>query len=115
MAGLGTIGANNLLVTPQYGPRVRLRALVLDCPLEPTGPVEFDPCAACGTPCLQACPRGALVASGGGQVHYSRAACSGQMLSDEADAASSQDGVTRYCRRCELVCPVGPAPEATGR
>jgi len=30
LAGLGTIGMNNLLITPEFGPRVRLRALLLD-------------------------------------------------------------------------------------
>ena len=30
LAGLGTIGKNNLLVTPEYGPRVRLRGLFIE-------------------------------------------------------------------------------------
>ena len=32
-AGLGVIGRNNLLITPRFGPRVRLRALLVDMDL----------------------------------------------------------------------------------
>ena len=34
-AGLGTFGLNNLVITPKYGPRVRLESLVTQAPLEP--------------------------------------------------------------------------------
>ena len=37
LAGLGCVGLNNLLVTPDFGPRVRLRALALDVALPPPG------------------------------------------------------------------------------
>ena len=36
LAGLGCIGKNNLLVTPQFGPRQRLRVLLVDAELPPT-------------------------------------------------------------------------------
>jgi epoxyqueuosine reductase len=38
LAGLGVIGKNNLLITPQFGPRVRLRAMALPVNLPATGP-----------------------------------------------------------------------------
>jgi epoxyqueuosine reductase len=60
LAGLGVLGKNNLLVTPEFGPRVRLRALFLNVELEPTGPADFDPCAGCGRPCQRACPNNAF-------------------------------------------------------
>jgi hypothetical protein len=41
LAGLGTIGKNNLVITPEYGPHVRLKAMFLDVDLEPTGPIGF--------------------------------------------------------------------------
>jgi len=40
-AGLGEIGRNGLLITPQYGPRVRLCKIFTDLPLEPDKPIEF--------------------------------------------------------------------------
>jgi len=40
-AGLGELGRNGLLITPQYGPRVRICKILTDLPLEPDKPVEF--------------------------------------------------------------------------
>lgn len=110
LAGLGTIGMNNLLITPGFGPRVRLRALLLDVDLAPTGPIDFAPCAGCDMPCRSACPQEAF-ASGS----YKRALCSEQMERDEASAVIVKEGqeknvpsrYTKYCRACELACPVG--------
>lgn len=43
-AGLGEIGYNNLLVTPEYGPRVRLVSIVTDAPLESDPKLERSLC-----------------------------------------------------------------------
>jgi len=40
-AGLGELGRNGLLITPQYGPRVRLCKILTDLPLVPDEPIEF--------------------------------------------------------------------------
>jgi len=56
MAGLGCIGKNNLVITPDSGPRIRFRALMLDRKADVTGPVEFNPCEGCEQPCRKACP-----------------------------------------------------------
>lgn len=40
-AGLGELGRNGLLITPQYGPRIRLCKLFTDLPLEHDKPIEF--------------------------------------------------------------------------
>ena len=109
LAGLGVIGKNNLLITPEFGPRVRLRALFLDAELEPTGPIDFSPCDGCDMPCWRACPR---VAFGSGT--YSRALCDLQMKEDEANEVviqgwldeGSPGRVRKYCRACELACPI---------
>ncbi|RPI30120.1 MAG: epoxyqueuosine reductase, partial [Actinomycetota bacterium] len=55
-AGLGRIGKNNLVITPEYGPRIRWRGLLLDRPAKATGPIDFDPCDGCEQPCRKACP-----------------------------------------------------------
>ena len=56
LSGLGCIGKNNLLITPEFGPRFRLRAMLLDSELAPTGPISFDPCNDCDELCHKACP-----------------------------------------------------------
>lgn len=150
LAGLGSVGRNNLVVTPEYGPRVRWRVLLLDQAARATGPIDFDPCDGCAEPCRKACPVGAFDepaydASRLGQPElpgadgtYDRITCNTKMAQDVEDAAGAlaasekergnlattmnsfeeaamtmpptgheaRYGV-KYCRRCELSCPVG--------
>lgn len=109
LAGLGVLGKNNLLVTPEFGPRVRLRALFLDVELEPTGPADFDPCEGCDMPCWRACPKNAFESGS----FYRPWCLEMQRENEEHDQVLLKDGagnplgeVIRYCRACELACPV---------
>ncbi|MFB6354655.1 MAG: hypothetical protein ABEJ92_11290 [Halobacteriales archaeon] len=60
-AGLGTLGLNLQLLTPEYGPRVVLGAIVTTADLEPDGRRTEGLCegAECGR-CLLACPGDAI-------------------------------------------------------
>jgi epoxyqueuosine reductase len=58
LAGLGHIGRNNLLVTPDFGSRIRLVTVLTDMPLAADSPLDAD-CGACRA-CLPACPVGAI-------------------------------------------------------
>jgi epoxyqueuosine reductase len=58
MAGLGWQGKSLLLVTPEYGPRVRLSSVLTDMPLKADSPVK-NRCGSC-TKCAEACPAGAI-------------------------------------------------------
>ena len=61
-AGLGELGRNGLLITPQYGPRVRLCKIFTDLPLEPDKPIEFgvkEFCKECKL-CAKYCEAGAI-------------------------------------------------------
>ncbi len=111
LAGLGVIGKNNLLVTPRYGPRVRLRAMFAFAPLHPGAvPTDFAPCETCEAPCRDACPRNAFESGS-----YDRLACEKEMRHDEtAKRVFKNVGIMhyagswiKYCRACELACPVG--------
>ncbi len=110
LAGLGILGANNLLITPEFGPRVRLRALFLNRDLDPTGPIVFSPCDGCSMPCKLACPQNAF-SSGS----YTKDLCWKQMQEDQVNRIlvthTMQEDSPRvwikYCRSCELTCPVG--------
>jgi len=126
-AGLGCIGRNNLLVTPEFGPRVRLRAMTISVELEPTGPVDFDPCKGCDAPCLAHCPQSAFSERiytpeetgidrlPGRDGSYYRAACAVQMQKNEDEARTGlmpevcdhPEKIIKYCRNCELFCRVG--------
>ena len=63
-AGLGECGRNGLLITPQFGSRLRLCKIFTDAPLVPDKHIEFGVanfCEKCGK-CAQACPAGAISA-----------------------------------------------------
>jgi len=57
-AGLGWIGRNNLLVTPQFGAQVRLVTVLTSMPLPQGTPLPFG-CGECRA-CIPACPVQAL-------------------------------------------------------
>jgi len=62
-AGLGELSRMGLLITPEYGPRVRLNKIFTDMPLEPDSPIEFgvwDFCMKCEK-CARACPSQAIM------------------------------------------------------
>ena len=103
LAELGVVGENNLLITPQFGAKVRLRATAIAAELEPTGTMDFNPCDSCAKPCLTACPRKAL-----GGNSYNKDRCWTQMSQDiEAAGRGKQTRPVKYCRECELACPIG--------
>jgi reductive dehalogenase len=61
-AGLGELGRLGLLVTPKYGPRIRLAKVITDMPLIPDSPIRFgvtEFCEACML-CAEHCPSGAI-------------------------------------------------------
>ena len=153
MAGLGSVGKNNLVITPRYGPRIRFRALLLDREAEATGPLQYEPCTGCHQPCRAACPVEAFQTAvysadafgqrvlPGTDGTYDRATCNVKMEQDIDHAVAAlgmtgRDGATvrrvigefeqgiraipdsgqqinycvKYCRRCELACPLGDRP-----
>ena len=127
LAGLGCIGKNNMLITPEYGPRVRLRAMLVTEILPVTGPRKFNPCDLCQAPCLSVCDKKAFseviyTKEEMGQSHlpglignYSRPKCNKQMLEDKKNAvmetvpgiSEEPISIIKYCRNCEVSCPVG--------
>jgi epoxyqueuosine reductase len=114
LAGLGVIGKNNLLVTPELGSDLRLRGIFIEAELEPTKPLEdFDPCNGCDMPCHRACPRNAFQSGS-----YEQSLCKGEMDQNDADfevmdgsviGIEETSEVIVYCRGCENACPVGDA------
>jgi len=55
LAGLGWIGKNCLLITPQNGPRVRWATILTNAPLQTTGESREDQCGSC-VQCVEICP-----------------------------------------------------------
>ncbi|UCH60783.1 MAG: hypothetical protein JSV61_04705 [Anaerolineales bacterium] len=110
LAGLGVIGKNNLLVTPEFGTRVRLRGIFMQTELEPTGPIDFDPCKGCHMPCHKVCPRDAF-RSGSFERRYCKEEnderyANEEMIDGSVMGIDEPSLVMKPCRYCELACPV---------
>jgi reductive dehalogenase len=61
-AGLGELGRLGLLMTPKYGPRIRLAKVITDMPLVPDSPIRFgvtEFCKDCML-CAEHCPSAAI-------------------------------------------------------
>jgi len=58
-AGLGWIGRNNLLVTPEYGAQIRLVTILTDMPLKAESGKRLADCGDCYE-CIKVCPAQAI-------------------------------------------------------
>jgi reductive dehalogenase len=61
-AGLGQLGRQGVMITPEFGPRVRLCKVLTDLPLIPTQPIDFgvtEFCESCEK-CAEYCPSQAI-------------------------------------------------------
>ncbi len=100
LAGLGVIGKNNLLITSNFGPRIRLRALAISKDLPPSRIITENPwCENCDR-CITACPVNAL-----NDGKFDRERC----LSSPFHKRQLSPSAQLWCTRCSCVCPVGSA------
>lgn len=56
LAGMGTFGWNNMLLTERYGPRIRFSSVITDAPLPHGSPSDRELCIGCGR-CSREAPR----------------------------------------------------------
>jgi epoxyqueuosine reductase len=104
LAGLGWIGKSCLLVTPEYGPRVRLTTILTDAPL-PTRSALRNHCGRCSE-CVDICPvqaftGRAFVASEPREARFNAKLCEEYMLAREQHLGES------LCGLCVYACPWG--------
>jgi epoxyqueuosine reductase len=109
-AGLGWQGKSLLLVTPAFGPRVRLVTVLTDVALLPDEPLE-NRCGTCSA-CQDACPAQAIrgvntkthYASREEALHFDR--CRSKVLDEFAKLPHITGGI---CGVCVAACPFGRA------
>ena len=104
-AGLGWQGKSLLLVTPQYGPRIRLVTILTDLDLPVDKPIK-NRCGKC-TKCTDACPAGAIK-NVNTELHYSsrNEAVNLSSCVDHLNKVSGYGNLMPYiCGVCVAVCP----------
>ncbi len=103
-AGLGWIGKNSLLITPEYGSWVVIGVIMTDLDLEPDSPL-VDRCGDCRL-CLDNCPTSAIVEPR--IVHAGRCISYWNIESRKSppeEQRSQHLGWIFGCDRCQEVCP----------
>jgi epoxyqueuosine reductase QueG len=104
-AGLGWIGKNALLVTPEFGPRVRLVTILTDYPFQSIPPIEKDQCNDC-LKCAEICPAKAIRGNHW-QIGVERNALIDVHLCNELIEKNKIIFNAPICGQCVSVCPAG--------
>jgi epoxyqueuosine reductase len=115
-AGLGQFGLNNLLITPQFGPRLRFGAVVTNAGLDPDPLCASNLCVLyqpiCHQACIRLCPAQALP----GHDQLDPTFKSAGIAIDKAACNAYQEGVlgkpgqpslANRCGMCIHNCPIG--------
>ena len=113
--GLGWIGKNGLVVTPQAGSLVVLGGFVTTLELEPDVPAA-DACGDCDA-CVRACPTGAIRSDRTLDAALCLSYLTTQLgLSDDEDLARRLAGRSLFgCDLCQEACPHIRRPPALNR
>ncbi len=99
-AGLGTVGFNHTLLTPEYGPRVRFVSVFTSLEIPGGRMIEKDLCSRC-LMCLKCCPTKAFDEDGKGSTG---------VMDSKACAryhARLREAYRFPCGVCIKVCPIG--------
>ncbi|MGQ9722584.1 MAG: 4Fe-4S binding protein [Candidatus Jordarchaeum sp.] len=97
LAGIGVLGKNNLLITKNYGPRVRLVSIVTNAPLKGDEPLNQNFCQGCEA-CIKSCPVNALISG-----YIDKEKCVRQLRKNGKELKINE----LICGVCIRVCPVG--------
>ena len=118
-AGLGMLGMNGLLLTPEYGSFVFIGELMTDADYTavtgeavPAFPADPPRCEGCGL-CVKACPAGCGEGSRDGCL--SALTQKKGELTPEETAAIVKGGLVWGCDACQLACPHNRAVIKDGR
>ncbi|MFC1899616.1 4Fe-4S dicluster domain-containing protein [Chloroflexota bacterium] len=94
-AGIGILGWNSLLISAEYGSRIRIACIITDAVLESSVAAEIQiPCVKCGGACVKICPVKAIkIPPDGEQYVIDKYACSTYYTASGS------------CAECLKVCP----------
>jgi len=111
LAGLGSFGLNNVLLTPEWGPRVRFTSIFTTLKLEGTPISGDDLCTRCMS-CAHDCPVNAIKSEYGARTDFpptiNKMTCANRSKKLRKEYRSP-------CGICIKVCPVGKDREVFNR
>lgn len=104
-AGLGWIGKNGLLISPDFGPRLSLATILTDAPLQAGTPIEHSLCGDCGM-CMEFCPSDAITGE-----EWSRREPFSELIQLDRCASHKKKIKALHgkpnCGLCITICPYG--------
>ena len=105
-AGLGEFGLSNLVLTPEYGPRIRLNSVITSMQLEPDPIIREKLCIGGCTLCMEACASFAYnssinILTPRENLNWNEIWLASPPVTDKHECNSKCVG------RCVRVCPVG--------
>jgi len=107
-AGLGWIGKNGLLISPDFGPRLSLATILTNAPLQAGTPIEFSLCGDCGM-CMEFCPSDAITGE-----EWSRREPYSELIQMDRCASHKKKSKALHgkpnCGLCITICPYGRKP-----
>ncbi|MBR6772753.1 MAG: epoxyqueuosine reductase [Clostridia bacterium] len=107
LAGLGCIGRNGLLITPEYGSYVFIGELLFPFEID-REKKEITSCRECGL-CVSACPTGALEGKGECLSSLTRK----KRLTPSEEEIVFRSGMQWGCDICQKVCPMNSGIKKT--
>lgn len=114
MAGIGWQGKSLLIVSPEFGPRIRLATVLTDMPLMPDGPIR-NRCGSC-TECTEACPAKAIrnVTAVDGYADREEALFFDRCVNRTYENSLLPGIGARICGVCVRACPHGKKRKTAG-
>nr|MDO8100176.1 hypothetical protein [Candidatus Njordarchaeota archaeon] len=108
-AGLGVFGRPSTLITPQYGPRTNIGAVLTDASIQLDKPLtDFNPCQECDE-CVKLCPVNAICKELPPPMGFRRSRC----LKFVDQIREETNRRIRYCGYCYNCCPAGETVKKT--
>ncbi len=107
LAGLGSFGHNNVILTSEYGPRVRFTSIFTTAKIQSDRIKIKDLCIRC-LRCAKSCPIGAIPLKGDFPPPMDKKSCA-------IRSTQLRDEYRSPCGICIKVCPVGKDRELFGR